>query len=142
MNNNNRDRNAGSLFVLILALLSLSGCLSTSDPLTGWMPDGDSGFVDMNGTCQAYVKQIPYGKAVSDDVQTFIDTLPVRKGSFADRSESYWIYKISLSKDGMGQHAVQIYLNLNGDYLSYVLIYDGNNVRTKVIKYKSGTYRS
>jgi hypothetical protein len=131
-----------SFYCLIAAIICLAGCVSTTNPTVGWTPDGNSGFVDMNGTCQAYVKTIPYGNAVADDVQTFIDKLPVRRGSFADRRESYWIYKISLAKDGAGQHAVQIHLSLDGDYINYVLFYNKDNIRFKVIKFKSGQYRS
>jgi len=122
-----------------------AGCVASApvtDPLAGWTPDGDSGYVNMNGSCQAYVEKIPYGKAISDDVETFIKNLPVHKRMSISRSESYWIDNVSLFKDRTGQHAVKLHMPLNGTYINYVLIYTQSNVRTEVIKFASGTYRS
>ena len=130
------------MFVLLTLFSLIGGCVSTTNPLLGWQMEGDSGYVDISGSCQIYIKTIPYGKVVSDDVLLFIDKLPVHKGGFATRSESYWIDNISLFKDGTGQHAVKIHIPLDGTYINYVLIYDQLHVRTKVLKFSSGTYRS
>jgi hypothetical protein len=140
---NNSTKHIWLIFPILLATFVWAvGCVSTTNPLASWKSDGSSGYVDMSGSCQAYVEKIPYGKAVSDDVENFIKKLPIRRGRFADRSESYWIHEISLFEDGTGQHAVQIEIDLNGTYLNYVLIYDKKNNRVKVKKYSSGNYRS
>ena len=126
--------------VWLTALTWATGCRTTTDPLVGWKPDGDSGYVA--GNYQAYIEKIPYGKAVSDDVQKFIRELPMHRGTFADRSESYWIDQISLFEDGTGQHAVRIHITFHGTYWNYVLIYNKSNVRIKTVKFSSGKYRS
>jgi hypothetical protein len=128
--------------IILASLLLTVGCVSTADPLARWKPDGNSGYVDIGGSCQAYVKTIPYGKAISDDVLKFIEEMPVHKGRFKDISESYWIDNISIFKDGTGQRAVKIHFGLDGTYLDYVLIYNESNVRIKTVKFSSGEYRS
>ena len=135
------------VFVFVLAVVLAFGCrCSTSrpepDPLAGWKSDGDSGYVNMEGSCQAYIENIPFGMLVAGDVEKFIKELPVHKGEFGDRSESYWVDNISLFEDGTGQHAVKIHIPLLGTYVNYVLIYNKSNVRINTIKFISGKYRS
>jgi hypothetical protein len=75
-------------------------------------------------------------KVISDDYRNFIKTMP--------SGESYYVqdYNIKFSEDGTGQHAVTIGIPLDGNWWSYVLIYDKSNARTKVFKFVSGRYRS
>ena len=107
--------------------------------MVGWQSDGRSCYVDMNGSCQAYVQSIPYGRAVSDDVRQFIARMPIHgnKYSYGSGRESYWICGISLFDGGTGWHAVKIETVAKGMYLNYVLIYDKDGKRIKVLKYTS-----
>jgi hypothetical protein len=134
-------------FSLALVALSLAGCATTKNPVDGWTPDGDSGYVNIKGSLQAYIKTIPYGKAVQEDVQTFVDQMPVHRygdmqQGYVRRSESYWIDHVSLFHNEEGQHAVMIEIPLDGTWTNYVLFYDSHGVRIKAVKWISGYYRS
>jgi hypothetical protein len=134
-------------FSLALSLVFLSGCATTKNPVDGWKPDEDSGYVNIKGSLQTYIKTIPYGKAIQDDVQNFVDHMPVHRygdwqQGYVRRSESYWIDNVSLFRNDRDQHAVMIEIPLDGDWTNYVLFYDSQGVRTKVVKWISGHYRS
>ena len=45
-------------------------------------------------------------------------------------------------EDGTGQRAVQFQIGLKGTWWVYVLIYDQNDKRTRVVKYVRGHYMS
>jgi len=126
--------------ILMTVVLSTVGCVSTTNPLAGWRSDGCSCYVDMNGSCQAYVQSIPYSKAVSDDVLHFIARMPRHGDNYSHGSgkESNWIFGILLFKDGASRHAVEIETVAEGLYLNYVLIYDKDNQRIKVLKFTDG----
>jgi hypothetical protein len=134
-------------FLLALSLVFLSGCATTKNPVDGWTPDGDSGYVNIRGSLQAYIKTIPYGKVVEEDVQKFVDHMPVHRygdlqQGYVRRSESYWIDHVSLFRNEGGQRAVMIRIPLDGDWTNYVLFYDSHGVRIKVVKWISGHYQS
>src|ERR1700722_9820103 len=99
------------LLTLIVAGLALfTGCESESntDPLVGWkmvIP------VDYKpGEMSATIDPIPGYKAISDDVQDYVNKLPISKDPFGygDRRYCYWIQDITLFEDGKGGHAIKI----------------------------------
>ena len=69
--------------------------------------------------------------AVANDYHAFLDHL---KRDFDGQS--------GYLEDGKGQHAVTIEIARDGTYWTYVLIYDQNDKRIKVMKYISGHYMS
>jgi hypothetical protein len=130
------------LFILLVAaLVFVAGCESTTNPLVaGWKsvaPISCSG-----GEMSATVDTLPGYKAITDDVQIFVNTLPILKDpfGFGDRRYCYWIHAVTLFEDGTGQHAVKIEIPLDGTYQNYVLIYDKSNVRIKTMRFASGHY--
>lgn len=133
-----------SLIFLALTFAFVVGCESTKDPLVGWKSTAPIGF--KVGYMSATVDTLPGYKAISDDVQTFVNKLPVDTTRYdpqvnSDRRYCYWMERITLFEDGTGQHAVKIEIPVNGDYLNYVLIYNKSNVRIRKIKFSSGHYR-
>ena len=96
----------------------VAGCVSTTNPLVGWK-------VDFNHEPD---------QVIVIDYQNYIQKLPPDEKKFAYPNHFY--------EDGMGQHAVQIEIPLNGTWWEHVLIYDKDNKRIKTIKYSSGSYRS
>ncbi|SRR6266496_4462016 len=110
---------------LFLATLMLAaGCIAPKqipDPLLSWLPSASQD-----------PKKLDRG--IRDDYQDYINRLPPAKRSF--------IGVISFYEDGTGQHAVKIERGVNGTYWEYVLIYDRQSMRVKVVTYIGGGYRS
>lgn len=127
-----------SYFLGAAVIVIFLGCESTTDPLVGWKCIGNTGFT--GGAYQTYVDKIPFEKIISNDVRDFVETLPIVRGKYADRSENYWIDEMSYFEDGKGQRAVKIHIPLDGTYQNYVLIYDKSGRRIKVKKFASGHY--
>jgi hypothetical protein len=111
-----------SLSVLIASLLLIGGCLTrpAHNPLEGW-------HFSSLGNLEA-------NKAITQDYQQYIQKLPPEERKF--------VGNIKFFEDGTGQHAVEIRIDLHGTWWKHVLIYDGNDNRVKVVKYKFGNYRS
>jgi hypothetical protein len=133
-------------FLLALAVLTLAaGCESTTDPLAaGWKPVAPMGY--KVGEMSADITPLPGYKAISDDVQNFVNKLPVdHLADYAGggtRRWCYWIFGVTLFEDGTGQHAVKIKINRVNHDENYVLIYDKSNKRIKAISFSSGHYAS
>jgi hypothetical protein len=75
-------------------------------------------------------------RAIVDDYWDYIHRLPLEEEKLIGK------YSIDEFEDTTGQHAVKIEIPLRGTYWEHVIIYDQNNKRTKVMKYKGGRYRS
>jgi hypothetical protein len=73
-------------------------------------------------------------KAITDDYKTYIHPLLPDEQKYAG--------PILFYEDGMGQHAVDIEIAINGTSWKHILIYDTDNKRIKAIKYSSGSYQS
>lgn len=86
------------------------------------------------------IEAFPGDQAISDDVQAFVDKLPVDRSEFGERRICYWIEAMTFYGDGAGRHAVKIEIPWRGTYWNYVLIYDKVDKRKKTIKYASGHY--
>ena len=110
--------------VMLTALVFVEGCAtfaSHTNPVAGWKRDfgllGDD-------------------KVINKDTQDFIQTLPIKQRDSVLFEGCY--------EDGTGRHAVQIEVLaeglLSGIYWEYVLIYDQNDKRTKVVKFFGGRY--
>src|SRR5213592_1037892 len=69
-------------------------------------------------------------KAIQSDYQDYIKRLPPE-----ERKNVALIHTL---EDGTGQHAINIEIGINGTWWEHVLIYDKENNRTKVVKYKGG----
>ena len=117
------------------------GCTSSKpapDPLVGWKSIGTVGFKAHE--MSADIEVIPNHKAISDDVQKFVNNLPVLHGPDYDpvtRRYCYWLeYPMEFFEDGTGQHAVRFQMEFGGLGLRYVLFYDKSDARTKVVKTK------
>ena len=109
--------------VLFIALFCIFGCAApkpTANPLVGWR------------VLYRYDNEI-LGQITADS-HAYINNLPqeLRIG----------VGPIHYFEDDTGQHAVRFETGAKGVSWSYVLIYDINNNRIKVIKYVSGYYRS
>ena len=109
-----------SLLAMFLCGFGCSSSKPTPDPLAGFH---SSSLVNLQND-----------KAISDDYQTYIKSLPpdVRNG----------VGPLQFFEDVTGQHAILIAIAQNGTDWAHVLIYDKNNKRIKVIKYVMGQYRS
>jgi hypothetical protein len=110
---------------LALAATLICGCsCSTSKPT----PDPLAGFHFSS------LANLQTNNVISDDCRAYINSLPaVLKNG---------VGPMQFFEDAAGQHAVLIAVADNGTDWAYVLIYDKNNKRIKVIKYVSGHYRS
>jgi hypothetical protein len=73
-------------------------------------------------------------KAITDDYKDYIQKLSPKE---RERASPIFYFE-----DGMGQHAVQIRIGINGTSWEHVLIYDKDNKRIKTLKYVSGHYAS
>ena len=105
--------------ILLAAFVLVTGCVThRPDPLAGWKPD--------------FSRQT--SQVIVDDYQDYIHKLPPRQSGFVGSVE--WF------EDGTGQHAIDIGIGVNGRWWRHVLIYDKDNKRIKVIKYKTGWYQS
>jgi hypothetical protein len=127
---------------LLMALVGIAGCTfkPAADPLVGWKLVGTVGF--KTGEMHADIEAIPNHKAISDDVQNFVNNLPVEHvpdyAGGGTRRYCYWLeYPIELFENGTGQHAVSFQMEFGGLGLKYVLFYyDKSDVRTQVVKTK------
>ena len=110
--------------ILLTALVWSSGCTlfphHHPDPLAGWHI-----FDSRN-----------LNKAISHDCHDYIDKLSLK--------ERKGLLPVLYFEDGNGQFAVAIKIGIDGifegTYWRHVLIYDKENKRIKVIKYKDGHY--
>jgi hypothetical protein len=110
--------------ILLTALVWSSGCTlfphHHPDPLAGWK-------------CM-YTGELD--KTISDDYHAYIDKLSPK--------ERNGLRPVFYFEDGNGQFAVAIKIGIDGifegTYWRHVLIYDKENKRIKVIKYKDGHY--
>ncbi len=128
-------------FCILAAALSVSGCAPRIglNPLEGWKELGSTAWQGLTAPGE---RSPALSKSITDDYRDFIAKLPIRKGRFVDRSESYFIDQLSFYQDETGQHAVRVRIPMDGTYWNYALFYNRSDVRTKVIKYASGRYRS
>jgi hypothetical protein len=100
--------------ILLLAMLIwVAGC-ATPDPLAGWRSLGS----DPNSV----------NKAIQVDYQDYIQKLPPEPRDYGSEN--------SFFEDGAGQHAVRIFIPTHRTSWLYILIYDKENKRIKVIKHK------
>ena len=111
-----------------------------SNPIEGWKSVGEVGC--KNGEMTAEISPIPGYKVISDDVQKFVNKLPVDHFSDCTRRWCYWIEDMRFYEDGTGRHAVSFQIPHNGTSWGYVLIYDKNNERLKAVRYVQGHYMS
>lgn len=126
---------------LFLATLCLvAGCENTVDPLVGWKWVAPVGY--KVGEMRAVIDTIPGYKAISDNVQDFVNKLPISYSKYGNRRYCYWIADVTMYEDGTGRHAVKIEIPLDGTRHNYVLVYDKSNVRMKVIRFSSGHFSS
>jgi hypothetical protein len=107
--------------ILLAVTVWTAGCVSTTDPLTGWKPLFGRDYEKVD-------------KAIMNDYQDYIQKLP--------DEERKSVGPIFLFEDGAGQHAAEFKLGVNGTVWEHVLIYDKDNKRVKTIKYSNGDYRS
>ena len=127
-----------------LAVIGLSGCemfASHTNPLADWKQMAPVGCID--GEMSAEVSTIPGYSQISDDVQTYVNQLPVDQGPTWDPSPRrwcYWLEDMAFYEDGTGQHAVGFTILHDGTSWGYVLIYDKNNKRIKTGRYVIGHY--
>ena len=106
--------------LLLVVFVSGFGCTSSKpspDPLAGW---------------QADFKQPD--QSIEKDYQDYIQTL--------SSNEKPYVQVIQYLKDGNGQHAVVIEVDLKPNAWNHVLIYDKDNKRAKVMKYIDHQFRS
>jgi hypothetical protein len=107
--------------MLLVALVSVAGCTTVGrNPLESWRFSS--------------ITNLDSNKAITDDYQSYIQKLSPEERKF--------VGGIKFFEDGMGQHAVEIRIDLHGTWWKHVLIYDGNDNRIKATKYKYGNYRS
>jgi hypothetical protein len=115
--------NIARFIILLAVVVMIAGCAlqkPTPDPLAGFHRS-DVGNLDDN-------------KAITDDYEAYIQTLPAVEKKYSRVSGYY--------QDGTGQHAVQIEIPLNGRWYYYILFYDKDDKRIKVVRYVDGGYRS
>jgi len=119
-------------FALLLGALTLAaGCATRlgRNPLEGW-----------RGVGSAYRTNCPFGQAIIDDYQSYIQNLPVKERvSVSD-------FRIDFFESETSERAVTIkvdsYGTFGGKEWTHVLIYDRANKRIKSMKYVSGHFLS
>ncbi len=111
-----------------------------SNPIEGWKSVGEVGC--KNGEMSAEVSPIIGYKEISDEVEKFVNKLPVDHFSDCTRRWCYWIVDMRFYEDGTGQHAVSFQITHDGTRWGYVLIYDKNNKQVKAVRYVQGYYTS
>lgn len=106
---------------LAAAFILAAGCIAPKpapDPLVGWK--------------RVYLAEPD--KAIAEDYRDYIQNLPP--------NERKAVGPVFFFEDGTGQHAIRFEIGINGTDWAYVLIYNKESKRIKVIKYFSGYYRS
>ena len=92
----------------------------------------------------AEISPIPDYAGISEDVQKFVNKLPVDDVpdycGGGTRRWCYWIQDMAFYEDGTGQHAVAFTIIHDGTGWGYFLIYDKNNKRVKAGRYVNGHY--
>jgi len=89
----------------------------STKPLAGWYLDGDA--------------ESQHDKAIIDDYQAYAH-------SVWPKDHDFFFSEVNFYEDANGRHAVRIELEPGlREYKEYYLIYDTNNVRSKVIKGKT-----
>jgi hypothetical protein len=119
---------SGLAFFLLLALLVLAGgCATTGrDTLEGWKDLGS-----------AYVlKGCPFGQTIKDDYQSFNQRLsPYERRSVDD----IWIEFYEGTDRRRAVKITTLGKGIIGEiWWNHILIYDSDNKRIKMIRYKSG----
>jgi hypothetical protein len=112
----------GVLFLATI-FLGIFGCASskpTPDPLAGF-------YIDAFHTADS-------NKLIAHDYEEYIQSLSLRKKDF--------VGSVDFFDSRTGQHAVDIKIGINGTWWEHILVYDKENKRVKVIKYRNGGYRS
>ena len=99
------------LMLLLATFVLFAGCESKTDPLVGWKSIAP--ITCKNGEMSAIVDTLPGYKAITDDVQQFVNKLPISRtefgpGEIIERRYCYWIQQITLLEDGTGRHAVKL----------------------------------
>jgi hypothetical protein len=134
--------------LLFTTFFLLVGCESTKDPLAGWKEVSPIGY--SSSYSDATIFTLAGYKAITDDVQTFVRTLPEDRHQYYPgyqfqpvtvRSWCYYIHRITLFESSNGQHAVKIEIPVNGVVHNYVLIYNKENVRIRKTRFANGWYR-
>jgi hypothetical protein len=105
------------------------------DLLAGWKSIGKIDFRHLDQT-HVQIEKCPCDKVISDDVQKYLNNLPIT-GKGSDRaSYNHFIREITVFEDGTGRHAVKIEINSSDSYSTCFLIYDKSNVRIKAKRYR------
>jgi hypothetical protein len=107
---------------ILFAVLLVSASCATShpDPLAGYH------FADL--------KDFNANKAIKEDYDSYVQKLTSKTGGF--------VGSFDYLTDDKGLHAINIKLGVNGTWYEHILIYDQDNKRIKVIKFRNGGYRS
>ena len=145
------------VWLLLMAVVLAGACgrtsTTTTNPLAGWKCAGDlheSALNEMRGWTNATITDRqtlyapPLSRAVMDDCLAFLKTLPVRKDpyGYGDHGQRWFIMTGTVFEDGTGQRAVVLSIPLDGEFLSYILIYDQDGKRVKAVKHSGGHYSS
>ena len=115
------NRHSILLIVFAMTLAVVCGCASSKpaiDPLTGFYT--------------ADLRNLISNNAITSDYKNYIKTLSPKEQKFAG--------PIIYFENGAGLHAVKILIGINGKVWEHVLIYDKDNHRIKMIKYRNGGY--
>ena len=67
-------------------------------------------------------------------MKEYIQSLSLKRKDF--------VGSVDFLESRTGQHAVDIKIGINGKWWEHILIYDKDNTRIKVIKYRNGGYES
>ena len=111
------------IFLLAAIFLSAFGCACwkpAPDPLAGF-------YIDAFQTADS-------NKLIADDYKEYIQSLSLKRKDF--------VGSVDFLESRTGQHAVDIKIGINGKWWEHILIYDKDNTRIKVIKYRNGGYES
>jgi hypothetical protein len=127
-----------SFILLITASVFVAGCESETDPLVSWKSVAPISY--KTGEMSATIDTLSGYKAITDDVQAFVNKMPISvtyydSGPPDKKRYCYWIEEITLFEDGTGRHAVKI--KIGAMYQNYVLIYNKDNVRIKTTRFRS-----
>jgi hypothetical protein len=127
-----------SFILLVAVFVFVAGCESTTDPLVAWDQLAMIGY--KSGEMSATVDTLPGYKAITDDVQNFVNKLPISRrefgpGQIVERRYCYWMKGITFFADGTGRHAVNIAIDMGYSTQNYVLIYNKSNVRIKTTRF-------